>query len=136
MKRGNKTFDYTTIKSFEDAAIKVKVDPTALPDVSMIPEEFRNAIINVYKLFIIFKAINNGWTPNWSNINQYKYFPWLEVKASKKLSSGFGFSDSYFYCTFTDTGVGSRLCTDTSDKALYIAKQFQAEYKEYFLFQK
>jgi hypothetical protein len=95
----------------------------------MIPEDLRKPIINAYKLMIIFKAINNGWRPDWSKSSQYKYFPWYKV-----LSSGFGFSDSDFSYVVASTGVGSRLCTDTSEKALYIAEQFQNEYQEYFLY--
>lgn len=123
-------FDYKTIKSFEDACKKVGVDPEALPDVSMIPEEFRKAIINCYKLYIIFKAINNGWTPDWNNWDQYKYYPWFKVLSS---GSGFDFSYSGYYYDVTFTTVGSRLCTDTSEKALYIGKQFGEEYAEFFL---
>ncbi len=126
-------FDYKTIKSFEDACRRENIDSKALPDVSMIPEPFRNAILNVYKLFIIFQAINNGWKPDWSNHNQYKYYPWFEIKASKVLSSGFGFSYSYYGCTYAGTTVGSRLCTENAGKALYIARTFQDEYKEFLL---
>lgn len=122
-------FDYKTIKSFADACRKLNIDPEQLPDVSMIPEEFRKAIINAYKLMIIYKAINDGWTPDWSNSNQYKYYPWFGV-----LGSGVGFSYSIYYCAYASTDVGSRLCTDTSEKALYIAEQFGTEYKEYFLY--
>jgi len=122
-------FDFRTIKSFENACTKENIDPTALPDVSMIPEEFRKPIINAYKLLIIFKAINNGWRPDWSKSSQWKYYPWYEV-----LSSGFGFSDSGYYYVITHAAVGSRLCTNTSEKALYIAEQFKAEYQEYFLY--
>lgn len=122
-------FDYRTIKSFEDACAKENIDSTALPDVSMIPKEFRKPIINAYKLYIIFKAINNGWRPDWSKSSQWKYYPWYGV-----LSSGFGFSDSLYGYGLTRTGVGSRLCTDTSEKALYIAEQFHEEYKEFFLY--
>ena len=122
-------FDFRTIKSFEDACVKENIDPTALPDVSMIPEDLHKPIISAYKLMIIFLAINNGWRPDWSKSSQYKYFPWYRV-----LSSGFGFSDSDFNCDSADTAVGSRLCTDTSEKAEYIAEQFQEEYKEYFLY--
>ncbi len=126
-------FDYKTIKSFEDACRRENIDSKALPDVSMIPEPFRNAILNVYKLFIIFQAINNGWKPDWSNHNQYKYYPWFEIKETKALSSGFGFSCSNCYYTYTRTSVGSRLCTKTAGKALYIARTFQDEYKEFLL---
>lgn len=122
-------FDFRTIKTFEDACAKENIDPTALPDVSMIPEEFRKPIINAYKLMIIFKAINDGWRPDWSKLSQSKYFPWYRV-----LSSGFGFSLSYYTYDCTFTNVGSRLCTDTSEKAMYIAEQFKAEYQEYFLY--
>lgn len=121
-------FDFRTIKSFEDACAKEGIDPEKLPDVSMIPEEFAKLIIAAYKLMVIFKAINNGWKPDWSNYNQLKYYPWVRV-----LASGFGFSHSYYDYVGTFTSVGSRLCTDSSEKAMYIAEQFKAEYKDYFL---
>lgn len=122
-------FDFRTIKSFEDACVKESIDPEKLPDVSMIPEEFAKPIIAAYKLLVIFKAINNGWEPDWSNYDQWKYYPWFGV-----LSSGFGFSGSHYDCGRTATAVGSRLCTHTSEKALYIAEQFKAEYQDYFLY--
>lgn len=124
-----KKFDYKTIKTFEDACNKENIDPAHLPDVSMLLEEFRKPIIAAYKLMIIFKAINNGWVPNWNDSNQYKYYPWFGV-----LSSGSGFSLSTYSYAFTASGVGSRLCTDTSTKALYIAEQFKQEYQDYFLY--
>jgi hypothetical protein len=122
-------FDFRTIKTFEDACKKAGMDPTALPNLSSIPEEFRKPIIAAYKLMTIYKAINNGWRPDWNNWSQYKYYPWYEVS-----SSGFGFSDSSYYCVHAITYVGSRLCTDSSEKALYIAEQFKAEYQDYFLY--
>jgi hypothetical protein len=122
-------FDYKLIKTFEDACKKLNVDPTKLPDVSMIPEDLGIPMIAAYKLLIIFRAINNGWKPDWSKGSQYKFYPWYGV-----LSSGFGFSDSGYDCGRASTSVGSPLCTDTSEKALYIASQFEVEYKEWFLY--
>ena len=122
-------FDYKTIKTFEDACKKLDIDPTKLPETSEILEEFAKPIIAAYKLMIIYKAINDGWKPDWSNSDQYKYYPYFWV-----LSSGFGVSDTSYLCDSTLTAVGSRLCTDTSQKAIYIGEQFAAEYKDYFLF--
>ena len=122
-------FDYKTIKTFEDACKKLDLDPTKLPETSGILEEFAKPIIAAYKLMIIYKAINDGWKPDWSNRDQYKYYPWFEV-----LSSGFGFSAASFGYVLAFAYVGSRLCTDTSQKAIYIGEQFAAEYKDYFLF--
>ena len=124
-----KGFDYTSIKTFEDACKTIGVDPQSLTDVSPASEEFHKPIIAYNKLLIIYKAINNGWKPDWNNLQQYKYYPWFEV-----LSSGLGFSYSDYICAYACTTVGSRLCTDTSEKAVYIAKQFEALYQDYFLF--
>jgi len=132
-KKSTKVFDYRTIKSFEDACKKEGIDPLKLPDVSMIPEDLRSAVINYYKLCIIYRAINNGWTPDWSDWNQYKYYPWLMVLSS---GSGFGFSDTLYLSARTGTGVGSRLCTDNSEKAMYIGNTFGKEYAEFFLIRK
>jgi hypothetical protein len=123
-----KEFDYKTIKSFEDACKKLGIDQGA-PMTGLILEELKKPIIAAYKLMVIYMAINNGWKPDWSNYNQGKYYPWFEV-----LSSGFGFSGSSFGYILTITCVGSRLCTDTLEKALYIGKQFETEYKDFFLY--
>ena len=130
-KKTNEKFDFKTIKTFSDACKKLKLNPKKLPDVSLIPEEFKKAIIAAYKLMIIYKAINNGWQPDWANRNQYKYYPWFEV-----WSSGFGFSHTYYHFTNTTTNVGSRLCTDMPEKALFVARQFESEYADYMLFEK
>lgn len=118
-----KKFNYKTIKSFEDACKSLNVDSK-----SIFSENDSKDEIAYKKLKIIFKAINNGWVLEMGNSNQYKYYPWFGV-----LSSGFGVSDSIYHCTGASVIVGSRLCTDTSEKALYIAKQFEAEYKDYLL---
>jgi hypothetical protein len=134
MKKDNSTkkaekFDYKTIKSFEDACKALGIEPN-LPEGKGLLEEFVKPLTAAYKLMIIYRAINNGWKPNWGNSNEYKYYPWFGV-----LSSGFGFDGSDYDCTYAATFVGSRLCTDSSEKALYIAKQFEQEYKNYFLYQ-
>lgn len=70
------------------------------------------------------------WIPDWDNTSQKKWFPFF------RLSSGFGFAYSDFDCDGAGTAVGSRLCTNTSEKALYIGEQYGVlgqEYKDFFL---
>ena len=129
-KKEDSKFDFRTIKSFEDACKKENVDPALLPDVSMIPKEFRKSIINMYKLYIIYKAINNGWIANYGNGNETKYYAWFRVLPS---GSGFDFSSTSYYYDISLAAVGVRLCTDTREKAIYIAETFGEEYKEIFL---
>ena len=123
-------FDYKTIKSFEDACKKENIDPEKLPDVSMIPQEFQKAIVNMYKLYIIYKAVNNGWIADYDNGNQLKYYPWYRVG-----SSGSGFVFSFTFCIFglSGTAVGSRLCFESSEKCEYVAKQFTSLYEQFLL---
>jgi hypothetical protein len=127
-KSSGDTFDYLTIKSFDDACARLNIDPLELPTVPRAMDRLSGRIIADYKLCIIFEAINNGWTPDWSKPSQYKYYPWYPV-----LSSGFGFDGSGYGCDRTNTTVGSRLCTDTAKKALYIAVTFIKEYEQYLL---
>ena len=121
-------FDFRTIKSFDDACKKVGINAESLPTLEELPEEMRKPVLAAYKLMVIFKAINNGWVPNWSDDDQNKYYPYFKVSPS-----GSGFSDSLYDYSYAATSVGSRLLTDTSEKALYLANQFQDLYSQYLL---
>lgn len=114
---------YTDIKSFEDACKALNYDPT-LPEFPMASADEKKALIAHYKLTVIAKAINEGWTPNWGNSNQWKYFPWF------KMSDGFSFRVAV--CNLSHSRVGSRLCFQSEEKAEYAGKQFIKLYKEYF----
>jgi hypothetical protein len=120
------------IQSFEDAcsALGIKSD---LPEVSMLPEVHQKSIIAYYKLVIIFQALNEGWIPDWNNVNQYKYQLYFWPKATKEQPSGFGFSgtDCDYWHSLTD--VGSRLCLKDSDLAQYALKQFDELFIDYIL---
>ena len=118
-----KEFNYKNIKSFEDACEVLEINPNDVFSKIDTKDE-----IAYKKLKIIIKAINNGWTPDWANSNQYKYYTWFYV-----LSSGSGFSDTVYCYTYSCTVVGSRLCVDSKDKALYIAEQFKDLYEDYLL---
>jgi hypothetical protein len=123
-----KVFDFRTIKTVEDAFKKNGYDSTKLPDFSMIPEKFRTQLTTCFLLMVIFEAINDGWEPDFSDHSQGKYYPWPWV-----LSSGFGFSTSGYLFAYSLSFVGSRLCTDTSEKAIYILNQFPDLWKNWLL---
>lgn len=77
------------------------------------------------KLTIINKALNEDWTADWTNSNQYKYYPWF------KHVSGFGLSYGDYGTADTATPVGSRLCFKSSELAEYAAKQFADIYRDF-----
>lgn len=78
-------------------------------------------------LTILAKALNEGWTPDWTNSSQYKYIVYLTY-----YTSGFGFSRSDYNIWHSSTTVGSRLCFKSKDLALYAGEQFKKEYNDLF----
>lgn len=118
------------ITTVEEAFKARGLNPEALPDVSGFPEYLQKYILNHFKLLIVIEAVNEGWIPNWNDHNQTKYFPWFEVEANKENPSGVGFSDTFCAIWTSDSSVGSRLCLETREKALYVAEQFSDLYKE------
>jgi len=121
---------YTDIKTFEDACQVLSLDPTTIiPDFSLFPESDVQAMIAHAKLIIIAKAINGDWVPDWTNWDQYKYYPWFEMGSP----SGGGFSCYVYDGWSAGSVVGSRLCFETRDQAKYVGKQFEELYKTYFV---
>lgn len=73
------------------------------------------------------QSLNEDWTPDWSNPDEYKYYPWFEIRGS----SGFRF----FGCDFwlTDSDVGSRLCYKSRELAEHAGKNFTEVYKQFMV---
>lgn len=110
------------IETFEEALEHQGIDKDAF-------EESCNGLekdeIAYKKIKIIAKALNNGWTPDWDNSNEYKYYPYFDMR------SGVGFSNSIYDYWHSRTYVGSRLCFKSSDLATYAGKQFESIYKDF-----
>lgn len=83
--------------------------------------------LNYRLVKLIAKVLNEGWVPDWKDTNQYKYYPWFEVKSG----SGLAFSDYVYWLTLTD--VGSRLCFKSRELAEYAGKQFIDIYNKFLI---
>ncbi|SFL09613.1 hypothetical protein SAMN05216357_112107 [Porphyromonadaceae bacterium KH3CP3RA] len=79
------------------------------------------------KLKTITKALNEGWTPDWSDGDQKKWFPYFNA------SSGFAFSDTDCLYSGPRAGDGSRLCFKSKELAEYAGRQFTDLYKGFIL---
>jgi len=97
-------------------------------------EHFNQSYSNLEKderahllLKMIAKSLNEGWRPNWDNSNEYKYYPYFDMR------SGFRFDDAYDHWA-SGSNVGSRLCFKTRELAEYAGKTFESTYKDYFTF--
>jgi hypothetical protein len=124
--------NYTEIKTFEDACKALGIEPT-VPDFSMMPQKHQKALAAHSKLIIIAEAVNEGWTPNWSDTDEYKYelFPDIEEDSSKPSGFGLSYYDYDDWATYTT--VGSRLCFQSREKAKHTFETFKELFEDYLL---
>ncbi|HMQ98226.1 MAG TPA: hypothetical protein PKE39_04315 [Ignavibacteria bacterium] len=116
------------VKSYEDACLVLGIEPAAsLPDVNTILGESKS-ITAFAKLIVITRALNEGWSPNWNDGSEYKYYPWFKMN-----NSGSGLSYDVFGLWYTYSGVPARLCFKSFELAEYAGNQFIELYTEYFL---
>jgi hypothetical protein len=81
-----------------------------------------------YRLLkMLTKSLNEGWTPDWDNSNEPKYYNWFYLGGS----SGFRFRD--YDAWYTISFVGSRLCFKSSQLAEHAAKHFTSVYKQFMV---
>ena len=117
------------VKSFEDACKLLDITPS-VPVVTGIPEKYQKPLIANYQLMVIAEALNEGWTPDWSNGEWDKWYPWFNMDNS---SSAGRFS----FCAAVNLGsgsiVGSRLCFKSEELADYAGTQFLELYRELFV---
>jgi len=114
------------IKTFAQACKKLGHDPKKIiPDVSKFPTKHHAAMIAHMQMIIIAEALNEGWTPNWDDYDEYKYFPWFYMN-----KPGFRFLDSNYVYAAANSAGGSRLCFKTRELATYAGKTFINLYKD------
>jgi len=113
------------VKSFEDAC-----DVLSISAADIIPFKGDNAdqlaVNALCKLIAIARALNEGWTPDWDNSSQRKWYPWFWMN-----NPGFRFYDTLCDFTFARATGGSRLCFKSAELAEYAGKQFLDIYKSF-----
>ncbi|WP_052237523.1 hypothetical protein [Myroides sp. A21] len=112
------------LKTFEDV---LKEKNMTLEYFNEISEELLPDELAYRKLKLIAGVLNEGWEPDWSNSNEYKYYPWFKMGSP----SGVGFSYDGYDRWYAGSNVGSRLCFKSSELAEYAGKQFTDIYKDF-----
>lgn len=85
-----------------------------------------------YKLAVIAKAWNkiDGFVPDFSDGNQWKYYPWFVYKDH---AAGFVYANAHHSASLTNANIGSRLCFKSESVAAKFGKTFTSLYNEMFL---
>ena len=108
-----------------------------LEDVTRLVSELNpkhiKALIAFNRLCTIAQAWNkeDDFTPNFSNRNQTKWFPWFMYSDD---AAGFVFAHTNAAATGTYAGIGSRLCFKTSARARQFGEQFIDLWNQVLLF--
>lgn len=136
-----KKFDFTTIKTFEDACLKLGIDPIKW---NQEHDRLPDHITALMELEIITEAINDGWRhPLDGRTPVYYVWTWLfdddEIKAGRPqeypivfkmlrpdASAGLGSANSNFAWSYSISYFGSRLAYQTREQCDYSLKQFSS----------
>lgn len=121
----------TTIPSYK--AAKDKLGCVAVKVIPEVREHHAKALNALNKLFTIAEAWNkaDNFIPDFSNRNQYKYFPWFVYNDK---TAGFVSAYTYHSASYASAYFGSRLCFSTSERAEQFGKQFIDLWNDFLLF--
>ena len=128
---GKPNADFTVAKKILSGNCVQLEDVTRL--VSELNPKHVKAIIAFNRLCTIAQAWNkeDDFTPDFSNRNQEKWFPWFVYSDD---AAGFVFAYTYYTATFAYAYFGSRLCFKTSARARQFGEQFIDLWNQVLLF--
>ena len=142
------------VKTLEDAIAVLGEDHTLVRQYHLYEQQMNGNeddmrdLTAFLKLRIITAALNQGWSPDWTNSDEWKYYPWFclytedeynDLDADDKerccrvvgrssdyanASGGLVCADAGSASSGSGTHVGSRLAFKTRELALYAGKQF------------
>lgn len=121
------------VKSYADACKVLGIEP--MDEDSMKAQGFRPDEIARRQLETITEALNEGWKPNWTDTDEYKFYPWFYIEVSEVQTEG----DLRRVCrafvrvyaaTNTIANIGSRLCFHDRETARYAGRTFTDLYAQ------
>ncbi len=120
----------TNLKTWEDICVALNIDPvTSVAFAEQLPDEDKAPVLAFFKLSKLSKATYGDKQPDWSNSEEYKWWPWFDMD-DDNIPSGFGFSCTYSSFWNAYTTVGSRLCYPTEAMAEHAGKHFIDWYRD------
>lgn len=128
---GKPNADFTVSKKILSGNTVNLQDVTRL--VNDINPQHVKALISLNELFTIAEAWNkkDGFVPDYSNGNQYKYFPWFVYD---KDAAGFVYAYTANTLSNAYANIGSQLCFKTANRARQFGKQFIDLWNDVLLF--
>lgn len=114
------------INSVQEAFAIEGLDPSAI-SISGVPERHVEALVALAKLFVVHDHVNPEYTPDYRN-HKRKFEPIHEMGSPSGGGFSFGAGRVYWYSV---SHVGSRLVSESAEKARHIARICHKEYKAF-----
>lgn len=104
-----------------------------------------NDVVAYLKMRIVVAALNEGWTPDWGNKDEYKWYPWFYILTEEEYNDldddakcrvvgrahnsanaygGLVYSYASSVSSNSSTGGGARLAFKSKELAIYAGQQF------------
>lgn len=128
---GKPNADFTVSKKIlSDNSVKLEDVARLVNDIN--PKHMK-ALVALNELFTIAQAWNkeDNFTPDFSNRNQTKWFPWFVYS---NANAGFVYANTVYTAANANAHIGSRLCFKTSDRARQFGEQFIDLWNDVLLF--
>lgn len=119
-KQKTEKFDFRSIKSIDDALMKTGKDRNEVFKAGDTVDETAYKVLKE-----LFKAVNNNVKVDYSNSKQKKHYGIFD------LSSGCRFMSSCYYCTYSDSVAGVRLCALEERAFEHLAETFPQIFTDY-----
>lgn len=141
-------FNYKDVNSYERACAVIGEEPV---DFEELNDTLKNNgfeplsahEIAYKKLATIAKALNLGWCPNWADFDEYKYYPWFDLKkedtpagvgsAYRGVELGVSVLSSNSVASSSTADCGGALASENREIAIYFGKQFAEIWQDYLL---
>lgn len=124
--------DAPRVKSYEEACERVGVEPLTEERIKAL--ELRPDEVARKKLEVITAALNEGWSPDWNNTSEYKYYPYFYIEPRRRSAyAGLSCTRTYIAASSTTANIGSRLCFHDHETARYAGKTFTELYEQLLL---
>lgn len=141
-------FNYKDVNSYEFACAVIGEEPVDFDELNEILENNGFEPLSAHeiayrKLVTIAKALNLGWCPNWADFDEYKYYPWFDLKkedtpagvggATNGAGLGVSVLHSYNVASTSHAHCGGALASESREIAIYFGKQFAEIWQDYLL---
>lgn len=124
--------DAPRVTSYEEACERVGVEPLTEERIKAL--ELRPDEVARKKLEVITAALNEGWSPDWNNTNEYKYYPYFYIELRKHGAyAGLSCTATDNAASYANAAIGSRLCFHDYETAHYAGKTFTELYEQLLL---